>query len=624
MHGCQMRLVFFYFFLASLGFSQQQTHKWYFSKYAALDFSLANPISINNSSMFATEGCASMADQSGNLLFYTNGVDVWNKNHSIMNNGNFLFGNTSSTQSAFAVKKPGSGNLYYVFTTGAGGTGMLCYSVIDMSLAAGLGSVTVKNFTMAVNMTEKLCGVQHCNGNDVWVVAHKYNSNDFYSYLLTSAGVNTVPVISSVGAIHAIPTGTNNGTYSGTMKISPSGLKLGLVIYDPQNQAELFDFNSSTGMVSNPIDLGATFSMYGCEFSPDGSKFYVTEENQYSKIHQWNLCLPTTTAIIASHTVVATSTIQNSSFLALQLASNGKMYVAQISQNAISAIDKPNVIGTGCNFVPAAVALGTGTCTQGLPNHMSTYFRDKGTFDTLHLTCGSVSFTARPPDYCAGLNYSVSSVLWNFNDPLAAGSNSSTLVSPVHTYSQNGTYTVKLVLYRNCSVDTVSQVIQVTDFPTLNVSGKTIFCKGEKTTLSFSGANTYSLNNQSVSQNTAVLQPTANAVYTLSGSNNQNGCISTRVFSITVQACLGVNPNSEINDALSIFPNPFQEQIQVKSSLTGELLLYNSLAICVKRLLINEDSTSIDTRYLPTGVYTVVFNTSEGKVIYKLCKSDEL
>lgn len=83
-----------------------------------------------------------MADASGNLLFYTNGATIYNSQDQPMANGAGLSGGTqSSTQAATILRKPGSQNLYYVFTNDQqGGPGGLSYSIVDISLAAGMGS----------------------------------------------------------------------------------------------------------------------------------------------------------------------------------------------------------------------------------------------------------------------------------------------------------------------------------------------------------------------------------------------------------------------------------------------------------------------------------------------------
>lgn len=53
------------------------------------------------------EGCANVADKDGNLLFYTNGRFLYNRNHVIMKGGRGLHGNPSSSQSAVVIPKSG-------------------------------------------------------------------------------------------------------------------------------------------------------------------------------------------------------------------------------------------------------------------------------------------------------------------------------------------------------------------------------------------------------------------------------------------------------------------------------------------------------------------------------------
>ena len=133
-------------FLLLSAFGLHAQHKadiWYFGDYAGMDFRNGSPVALTNSAMSQYEGCATISDKDGNLLFYTDGMTVWNKNHSIMQNGTGLMGAPSSSQSGIIVPKPGSNNLYYIFTvpfeTDPGG---LRYSIVDMTLNGGLGAVT--------------------------------------------------------------------------------------------------------------------------------------------------------------------------------------------------------------------------------------------------------------------------------------------------------------------------------------------------------------------------------------------------------------------------------------------------------------------------------------------------
>ena len=59
-----------------------------------------------------------------------------------------------------------------------------------MTLQGGLGDVNgTKNVQLIDTTTEKVTAVMHCNGHDIWVIAHKYSSNAYYSYLITNAGI---------------------------------------------------------------------------------------------------------------------------------------------------------------------------------------------------------------------------------------------------------------------------------------------------------------------------------------------------------------------------------------------------------------------------------------------------
>jgi hypothetical protein len=89
------------------------------AKNAGVTFQSGSPIATPGGQINTVEGTAAISDAAGNRLFYTEGVRVWNRNHVQMPNGAGLMGNASSTQSAVIVQRPGSNNIYYIFTVDA-------------------------------------------------------------------------------------------------------------------------------------------------------------------------------------------------------------------------------------------------------------------------------------------------------------------------------------------------------------------------------------------------------------------------------------------------------------------------------------------------------------------------
>ena len=76
-------------FLAS---AQNESNIWYFGENAGLDFNSGIPVALIDGQLVTQEGCVSIADNNGDLLFYTDGSLVYNKNHLVMPNGSGLTG----------------------------------------------------------------------------------------------------------------------------------------------------------------------------------------------------------------------------------------------------------------------------------------------------------------------------------------------------------------------------------------------------------------------------------------------------------------------------------------------------------------------------------------------------
>ncbi|WP_317899392.1 T9SS type A sorting domain-containing protein [Aurantibacillus circumpalustris] len=611
-------LFLFAFFIQSLiGFSQSETNKWYFGGNAGLDFMTTPPTILVNGALNTVEGCASVADATGNLLFYTDGVTVWDQTHAIMANGSGLFGITSPCQSCIIIKKPGSSTLYYVFTmAGVSNTLGLNYSVVDMSLATGMGSVTVKNAPLFnAPCAEKITAAKHCNGVDYWVMIHQHNSTNFHAYQLTPAGVTSVAVTSSIGVAVGPP-------YSlGCMKISVSGNKLGMTDY--LGFVDLFDFDNSTGFVSNWVPLLSNFSSYGCEFSPDGTKFYAGSFG-VSSIKQWDICAGSATAIAASeYSFSATNP------WSLQMASDGKIYVAH-NTSTLGVINNPNLAGVACNYTNNGQSIAPKSTYRSLPNFANSSFappKPASPFTSTMNTsvCKQVTFSvpAVPTQSvigCSTMGYSLNFVLWNFGDPASGAANTSTLSNPSHTFTAFGTYTTQLILYYSCTggTDTLRQVITVSSVPsqTLNVNGKTTICIGESTKLTISGASTYSWSTGVVGSSVSV-SPTVTSVYTVTA--DMSSCIISKTVQVTVNKCLGIDSQT-YNSLIDLFPNPTRGVFYIDANSDYEVELFEATGRMLISLKIIKGQNPLNIDNLADGMYYLKLKREGYQAIKRLVK----
>jgi gliding motility-associated-like protein len=350
---------------------------WCFGDGAGLDFNSGSPVPISTA-INTNEGCSSISDKNGQLLFYTDGRTVYTNVHSVMSNGTGLWGHSSSTNSALIARTPGNDDIYYIFTTDELGgiqssypvKGALSYSIVDMSLNGGLGEVVQKNQVLHVPTSEKIAAVKHSNGSDIWIVTHKYLSNKFMVYPLTCNGLDTNAVVSQVGV--------NYSHYSYTaaaLSISPNGKKLATA-YATTNYLELFDFNPSTGVVTNPMLFSVPDFAYGTSFSPNSSKLYVSYFGSNAKrIRQYDVSLGTQATISASAVDVLTTPFSPG---ALQLAPDGRIYFSQFSSfssysDSLGAILNPNASGLLCAATRSVVYLGGNSVNYGLPNFVVNY-----------------------------------------------------------------------------------------------------------------------------------------------------------------------------------------------------------------------------------------------------------
>ncbi len=361
-------------FLSASCFSamaQHEADRWYFGTNAGLDFSSGSPVVVS-SSFSTAEGCSTVSNAVGQLLFYTDGVSVWDSTHTVMPNGNGLLGDVSSTQSALIVPSP-MGNLqYYIFTTAAdGGPAGFNYSIVDMTMGMHGDVVsTSKNIFLTDSTTEKIAAIKDA-ANGYWVVMHKWGDNAFYSYHLTTTGIQP-PVITHTGTVHS--TSTFQNAY-GQMKFDMCGDKLALAL-GYQNIVDVFDFDRTTGIVSNPLSISMADHVYGVEFSPSSEFLYVTCYDVSAKLSQFNISLATMPLILASKTPLSIT----DDLYGLQIGPDGKIYLSRsFGTNFLGVINSPDVASTGCNYVENGLDLDPGfmgvNAALTLPGFMQSYLK---------------------------------------------------------------------------------------------------------------------------------------------------------------------------------------------------------------------------------------------------------
>jgi hypothetical protein len=271
-----------------------------------INFNTPSPlISTVNNSLSFLDMTASISDTLGNLLFYTNGYKVMNKNHQLMDNGDSLnccMGYFDSgmqsgfgfSQGVLILPKPKSDNLYYIFHEPLDiwqtapyfqYTPILYYSIVDMSANNGLGKVIQKNVPVLSGILNigMLTACRHANGRDWWLLIRRYQGRLYHRFLLSPTGVEQIGT-QLIG--DTIP----QHTYGQTV-FSPDGTKLAIAQANVNHQkihVYMYDFDRCTGLLSGYQALAVNdySSRAGCAFSPSSQYLYVSSSDT---LYQYNI-----------------------------------------------------------------------------------------------------------------------------------------------------------------------------------------------------------------------------------------------------------------------------------------------------------------------------------------------
>ncbi len=299
-------------------------------------------ISPDNRQITFNDTQANIADENGNILMSSNWVFIADATGNTMMNGGGL--NPGWAVNTFPdglpmpyanlfIPMPGDTSKYVLFhqalDIAVNSIPEIYYSIIDMSLNGGLGSVTAKNMVILNgSFGEGYAACKNANGRDWWVVALSWEADEVYVFLLSP---DTLQYMGSQSLqITGFPFG-----FAGQPTFSQDGTKFAFSCSTPLSisyvsQAQLFNFDRCSGLFS--LDTVINFTdgtiSFATSFSQNSQYFYfATSENLYQ--------YDTGAGGLISHQLVGTNDTFASpnppfytNFYLMYLAANGKIYIS--------------------------------------------------------------------------------------------------------------------------------------------------------------------------------------------------------------------------------------------------------------------------------------------------------
>ena len=360
-------------------------NNWVFGNGAGLDFNGGAPLATSGHPISTWEGCASISNSNGDLLFYTDGVKIWDANG--VSRYSQLKGSDSSSQSSIIVKEPGNAHRYYVLTMDGSSSSTSSHNhfhgaVVDtisgtINTAWAGGSLESFVSTLPVqglSPAERITALQHANCKDLWIITvvqksdemkAEFGSGIFRIYKITSNGITWTgdyPFKSIVSDI-------------GMVKVDKTGKRIAITA-GGNRRVYFFNFNSATGVpdvssqvvVNPPTDIIREGISYGIEFSPNSQLVYYSIINKSKKNYLLQIDLtqnPMSPLVLREYS----NQIGLYQLGAVQLGPDGVIYIAKEKKTTLAAILNPNTPGPGCNLVNNHIQLTGGAYSElGLPN----------------------------------------------------------------------------------------------------------------------------------------------------------------------------------------------------------------------------------------------------------------
>ncbi len=577
-----------------------QNRTWVMGNNVGLNFNTNPPSVMQTVFSSGNEGCASVSDSNGKLLFYTNGTRVWYADGTLMPAGDTIIGRsstTSTTQGAVIIPDPGNPMRYYIFSLTAVSNCKLYSNIVDMSLNNGKGDIDLnyayRGRLLKDSLTEKMIAARGCH-DELWLLVHSENKSEFYSYHISPSGLNLTPVVSKAGNFPG-------GFYlQGVMKLSPKGNRVLTCNFRATANLgrglELFDFDINTGQLSNASILDSAV-YYGGTFSPDGSKVYG-QTTTGSEVFQFDL-----SAADPSATKIRLG--PSGQYADMKIGPDGKIYFGALvgspgynNYRFMGRINYPDSAGLACQFQDSVTTLyfpnagqTAGLLAQGLPNEVVVPIKhiDYNTLVLDTIVCDYSTVVLSAPS-------GFSEYIWDDG-----------LQDTLKTINRPGTYWVSYTSGK-CYTYRDSFIVKGNDlFTTITIKEFQLGATGGP----FASYQWYLNGNLIEGATEEVYSVTSNGDYTVLITNEHGCSYTSAIYSVT-------NYTTDITslpkrNGVEVFPNPVREKLFIRAKTALQLRLFTLDG----RIVLNKQhENEIDMTTLPEGMYMLHVLNNEGILIH--------
>ncbi len=380
--------------------AQKQDYIWFLGKDQSLEPGIQgmmidwneNAIPVKHDLAFGIDNNnASICDKDGNLLFWSNGCAVINREQEVMPHGDTLNWDAfrevigweecirgyPAAQNIKILPDPSYKDGFYIVHKAWKYNGQfeditmeLRHSYVDMTLDGGRGDVVYFDSILYEGRSVNHCleAIYSDNGKDWWILQPVENDSLFLTYQINENGIERFADQASDVHFKFLRAG------GGTMRFSPDGTKL--AYYDYFLNLHVYDFNRTDGVLSNHQEViifddvdekdDTEFRFGSVEWSPNSRFMYVPVTDSLFQIDSWEIDINDGIRLIDVYD--GTQDPFATTFYISSLAPDCKIYICSGSgTKSYHVINKPNQLGIDCNFIQNGLVLPQNAGSANLP-----------------------------------------------------------------------------------------------------------------------------------------------------------------------------------------------------------------------------------------------------------------